>query len=250
MPELYNQMKFQQEAFLEKISYSIVYPSTVHPDGSDYVGTGVVIKYSEAVFVVSALHNFCSEGSTVDDIIKTWNSAPFRLRDDESLKFHDRREPPINSLAPREGILLPLKSSPLIDREHDLIVGEVEGKRLPKHIVHLLDLTQNAHTGELKQGTPLTTVGMPRWGGVKIPGGPRVLHPYTNAVLYDPQLQLPLPSAQDPADYFFMQYTRMEDGIDPRGFSGAAVWLDAGADLVVWTPTPKIVGIVLRYFPK
>jgi hypothetical protein len=52
-------------------------------------------------------------------------------------------------------------------------------------------------------------------------------------------------------NYFFMPYSLTQDGIDPRGFSGAPIIVNkepSGGEL--WIASPHVVGIALRYFKK
>ena len=52
-------------------------------------------------------------------------------------------------------------------------------------------------------------------------------------------------------NYFFMPYSLTQDGIDPHGFSGAPIIVNKEPSAgELWTASPHVVGIALRYFKK
>jgi hypothetical protein len=52
-------------------------------------------------------------------------------------------------------------------------------------------------------------------------------------------------------EYFFLPYSLAQDGINPHGFSGAPIFANKETGPGgLWTASPHVVGMVLRYFKK
>jgi hypothetical protein len=61
-----------------------------------------------------------------------------------------------------------------------------------------------------------------------------------------------LPSSFAPNDQFLLRYTRIEDDLEPEGFSGAGAWVNgvAAEENTIWRPNPVLCGVVTGYFKK
>jgi hypothetical protein len=152
------------------------------------------------------------------------------------------------------GVTLP-QSFPaglLIDEEHDLIAVEVDGSLEQFATAQFLDLEKDAYTAALQHEVSLVTLGNPFDGRIPIPGNSvrSALIPHLDHVLFDAHLNTSWSVTKYlRPDYFFMPYSLEQEKVAPHGFSGAPVFAQGGSDAEpVWIATPRVVGVVLRYF--
>jgi hypothetical protein len=249
MPEEYEINKQQGRAFVDSVSHSMVYLLHQELGGPPSSGAAVLLRFKGRTFIVSALHNFDFQGRNRAALTRTWNETQFKFRDEGTLAFHSGRELPARYNV-QHGARLATDRHMLTNTDHDLIAVRLEEGEVVSEHVYPIELENSAHTGEIHEGAPLITLGMPFSGAMRLPDGRNVLYPHTFEVPYDPALAstISLPARLNREDYIFYKYENVEGGVEPGGYSGAPVWsLHAVSDKELWYAKPVVVGIVLRH---
>jgi len=103
----------------------------------------------------------------------------------------------------------------------------------------------------IEDGTSVVIMGFPVANSAPLVPGVRTLGATSDHCKYDSSLTSAsgLPSAFDPDEQFLLKYTRIEDDLDPKGFSGAAAWVNGKISTEVWRPNPVLAGVVTSYLP-
>ena len=261
MIDLSEQGKQEVQAFVHRISRFVVFFHTVAPAElapatlyESSVGTGFLVQYRGRKYFVSALHNFFYEEGGLRGVAASWEAARFKFRGSQPINFEDSRTFPPGQLTIDSGVSIPhsFPEGLLIDQGNDLIAVEVDGDHPSFATGLFVDIDQDGYGGALQHEMSLVTLGNPFAGRISIPGNQEVsaLIPHLDHVLFDVNLKTPLTDLP-PGDYFFMPYSLHQEQIPPHGFSGAPIFVQGGSDAEpVWSATPQIAGVVLRYFDK
>jgi hypothetical protein len=224
MAEEYEINKQQGRAFVDSVSHSMVYLLHQEPGASPGSGAAVLLRFKERTYIVSALHNFDFQGRDSAALIRTWNETQFKFRDEGTLAFHSGRELPARYNL-KHGARLAKDRHMVTNPDHDLIAVPLEpGEAISEH-VYPIELESCAHTGEIQDGAPLITLGMPFGGAMRLPDGRNVLYPHTFEVPYDPGIAstISLPARLNREDYIFYKYENIEQGVEPGGYSGSSL---------------------------
>jgi hypothetical protein len=247
--EEYEINRQQGRAFVDRVSHSMVYLLHQEPGLAPGSGSAVLVEFKGRIYLVSALHNFDFQGESRADLTRTWNETQFKFRDAGELAFHRGRELP-GRYNLQHGIRLGRDRDMLTNPALDLIAVLLEPGEVVTEHVYPIKLEDCAYTGEIEEGAPLVTLGMPFNGAMTLPDGRRVLYPHTFEVQYDPAVSssISLPFRLNRNDYIFYPYENVEEGVEPGGYSGAPVWsLHAVPDGQIWYPKPVVVGIVIKH---
>ncbi len=244
-----SQGKHEVQAFLDNISHSVVY---VVIQTSNEVGNGtcLLLDYKGTRFVASALHVFAPRTNTAEEAKESCLKARFKFRDLGSLQYHETLNIPLSSFTPDMGVFI----SPvnlLLDKKHDLFAIELPSEFQVPEPARPVEISNQSFTGELTKGLSLVIAGSPIGGAVEALSGDRILHPFLEHSIYDPDLdtsKLPLSTFYRAEDHFLFPYSLQLEGIAPGGFSGAPVWIQGQVLSNVWYPIPAVAGIVLSYY--
>lgn len=138
--------------------------------------------------------------------------------------------------------------------EHDLIAVEVDGDHEHFAAAQFLNLEQDVYSGDLQHEMSMATLVNPFAGRIPIPGNQKTsaLIPHLDHVLFDANLDTSWAVTELlSADYLFMPYSLHQEQVPPHGFSGAPIFVQGGSDAeLIWTASPHVVGVMLRYFDK
>jgi hypothetical protein len=250
-PEGFNQIEALAQRFMKAVGFFIV---PHQQDGSASPATGFLVQFQGKRYFVSASHNFFNDVGGRDQVIKSWGATRFKFRDDSPLE----RVESLNEAAARVksyfGLSMPLSlpEGLLIDDKHDLIAVRVDPSFAAITHAEFINLESEYFTGELKSGYSLVTIGVTLSSQVDAPGAGPTLIPQLEHVRFDPDIETSgmTHDCYSP-NYFFMRYSLTQDGIDPHGFSGAPIIVNKEPSAgELWTASPHVVGIALRYFKK
>jgi hypothetical protein len=250
-PEGKNQVEALTQRFTKAVGYFIV-PHV--QDGTASPGTGLLVQFRGKRYFVSASHNFFNDAGGRDQAIRSWEAARFGFRDEaplgrvESLNEAERR------VKSDHGIKVPLSlpGGLLIDNKHDLIAVEIDPSFEGVASAEFVNLESECFTGELPPGLSLVLLGVTLSSQMYAPGAGPTLIPQLEHVRFDPYLEKSgMTHECYSPEYFFLPYSLAQDGIDPHGFSGAPIFANKeSAPGELWTASPHVVGIVLRFFKK
>jgi hypothetical protein len=263
MPDPSAQGEQEVQAFAHRIGPFIVFFHTLAPaeltqgkPAESSVGTGFLVQFQGRKYFVSALHNFFYKECALTGVIASWEAAKFKFRGTQPVNFEDARNFQPGKMTLDTGVSLPhsFPKGLVIDQDHDLIAVEVGGDHGHFATAQFLNLEQDMYSGDLQDQMSLVTLGNPFAGRIPIPGNQKAsaLIPHLDHVLFDANLDTSW-AATDylSPDYFFMPYSLHQEQVAPHGFSGAPVFVQGGSDAEpVWIATPRVVGAVLRYFPR
>ncbi len=203
------------------------------------VGSGVLVGRGGRAFVLTANHVIADAGPGE---IEFFLRLPGQLAEVGS------------GAAPRPGVQVRWRVvQRLQDSARDISALEVEATEIPAP-ADLYDLTGARPVG-MVAGISLVYCGVPT--SAALPLGPGI-HGITlcdEHVRHDPGLlarhrTMVRVTDHDPEAQVLVPYLRRQEGIEPRGFSGAGVWVnceDAGSP--IWRPRPALVGIIVGYIP-
>lgn len=233
----YDQHNAEFLAFQETISNSIVGIAIDGPDPG--IGTGTLVKWKGKRLLLTANHNL--DGTTPDCL-------RLLFRPPGNIKVAAMAEAAATyGLSPSPGIRAPLKREFCADLANDIALLEFlpHGTVPSPSIFYALD---DFPAFSIPDGTSIIVMGFPSDNSVRIPGG-RVVGPAADHVRYDSSLNSlsGLPSSYNPNSQYLLRYSRLQDGIHPRGFSGAGAWCNADVDGPVWHSNPRLAGMVVRY---
>ena len=249
------QGKHQVDALTQRFSRAVgFFISPTPTEGKPSPGTGLLVQFRGKKYLVSALHNFFHDLGGKDQVIQSWEATRFKFRDDAPLEGVESLNQAVSRVKSEYGITLPpsLPEGLLIDAKHDLIAVRINASLEQFAHADFVNLESESFTKDLTTGLSLVVVGVTLSSQVNVPGAGPTLVPQLDHVRFD--------SEQDTSgmthdcyspEYFFMPYSLTQDGIDPHGFSGAPVFVNREPSPGgLWTASPHVVGIVLRYFRK
>jgi hypothetical protein len=246
--------RHQVDAFIQRISLAVgTFVVPVPGTGKPSAGTGVLVQLRDRKYFVSALHCFFPESGD-EQVIQSWNAARFKFRDDQPMGRIENLHEAVQRAEPDVGISLPISEvgDLLIDKKHDLIAVRIYPSAGAMAHTEFFDLESEVFTGELTAGLSLFMLGGPQDSQVSVPGFGQTLIPQVEHVRFDPDIDDSGMAHEDYSpSYFYMLYSLTQDGIHPRGFSGAPVFVNKEpAPDGVWTVSPRIVGMAQRFVSK
>jgi hypothetical protein len=201
------------------------------------------------------LHNFKfqDEGGN-DQVIQSWEATRFGFRGDGPLESVESLNQAAGRAKSEYGITLPLSlpGGLLIDAKCDLIAVRMNPSLEGVAHAEFVNLESECFTKELTTGLSLMIAGVSLSSQVNIPGAGPTLIPQFDHVRFDSDVDKSgMTHNWSSPEYFFMPYSLRKDGIDPHGFSGAPVFVNKEPTPgVLWTASPHVVGLALRYFRK
>ena len=217
------------------------------------IGTGTLISYRGKHLVLTAEHVI---RGAVPSEVRFWckPSAPLVEK-----PARDVTERELKKLTP--GVNFPIETV-AADAEIDLALLAIKpGFQLPGSGA-LFDLSQSrvlTHPSTKLDGLSLLCFGFPVDNARTLAskGNRRLnfLGCTSNVCNYDPDLNAELwsrvSSSISSDRNFLLKYNPAEEAINPPGFSGCGVWINAVSDReLVWSPEPLLIGMVHRYVEK
>jgi hypothetical protein len=250
-PEGRNQLEALTQRFTKAVGFFIVPP---RHDGSASPATGFLVQFRGKNYFVSASHNFFNDQGGRDQVIRSWGATRFGFRDDSLLERVESMNEAARRVKSERGITLPLPppGGLLIDDKHGLIAARVDPSLEGLAHAEFVNLENECFTGELPPGCSLVLTGVTLSSQVYAPGAGPTLIPQVENVQFDPELETSgMTHDCDSPDYFFLPFSLTQDGIDPYGFSGAPIFANREPSAgELWTASPHVVGLALRYFKK
>ncbi len=255
LPAPSSEGRHQVDAIIQRISKSIVFfivptPGTAEPSP----GTGTLVQFQSRKYFVSALHCFFDDVGGNEQVIRSWNAARFKFRDEHLLGRTESLHKAVQRVRPDAGGNLQI-SAPgdlLIDTKHDLIAVRIHSDLGVGEHAEFIDLATEVFTKEFTGGLSLLVLGAPLDSQVSVPRFGQTLIPQLEHVRYDPDIDISgMAHDNYSPSYFYMPYSLTQDGINPHGFSGAPVFVNKEpASDGVWSVSPHMVGIVQRFSRK
>jgi hypothetical protein len=232
-------------AFMEAVVRS-TFGLAVHNNTG--IGTGTLVSFGEKKFVLTAEH-----------VIKDVDPSEIRylVPPPAPLKQHSMLDgvPPEFNL-PSSGDLFPVDGKVLINKTNDLAAIPLRSTALiPKYmrpfpIEICLDKIIN-DSSVLILGFPVDNSAEYK-GPLPYKGQWNALGVTSEHVVFSEPLQtkFTLHSTFDPERHFLIEYSRVDDGITPYGFSGAAAWCAEMPNSPIWTAKPYLAGVFTSWHPK
>ncbi len=196
--------ELQMRLFVASLSSSMVYLLHQEIPEDPGSGTAVLVNLDGRTYIASALHNFdLKQTGDLAAIVKVWNETRFSFRDGGTLDFHDQLALP-QRMRLDVGTEVSITTTPLIDREFDLIAVRLDPGRANLDTARPISLAQYSHTGEIRPGAQLTTVGIPLSGALPTEGGAHVAYPHTFIVPFDPNVPKPAVKSEHKSDDYLL----------------------------------------------
>jgi len=245
--------RHQVDAIMQRISKAVgFFIAPVPTDGSPSPATGLLIQVKGKQYFVTALHNFFHDYGNMEQVVKSWEETRFMFRDPRFGRTESMNEAAYQ-VRPQFGTMLSLYLSDdglLIDKKHDLLAVRVDGSLDVFASAEFLDIEEQSFTQDLKTGVSLLMVGVTLSSVVDAPGFGKTLIPQMDHVRFDADIDTSGTTHEwYSPEYFFMQFSLAQDGYDAKGFSGAPIFVNRDPSPgELWMPSPRVAGIVLRYF--
>jgi hypothetical protein len=250
-PEGKHQVDALTQRFTRAVGFFIV---PTPSEGKPSPGTGLLVQFRGKKYLVSALHNFFHDIGGKGQVIRSWEATRFKFRDNAPLERVESLYQAVSRVKSEYGQTLPLSlpEGLLIDTKHDLIVVRVNPSLEEIAHAEFVNLESECFTRELTTGLSLLVVGVTLSSQVNVPGAGPTLVPQLDHVRFDSDLDTSgMTHEWYLPEYFFMPYSLTQDGIAPHGFSGAPVFVNKEPSPGgLWTASPHVVGMALRYFRK
>lgn len=204
------------------------------------VGTGTFVKVNERRFVLTANHNL--KGASLDQIRLLPKPAG-------SIKEATMKEAAEQfGLVASTGLKVRFKEAVLTNAAADIALLEL----LPEAVIpppaefYALDGQSDF---AIQDGASIILVGFPVANSVELAAGNKVVGAASEVGAFDSTLNdLPgLPSSYDPSEQFLLRYSRLEDGLEPHGFSGAGAWCHFEPKGPIWDPNPRLTGVQVAF---
>ncbi len=244
--------RHQVDAMVQRINRMVVFCIVPTPrNEGPSSGTGVLVRLRGKQYFVSALHNFFYDFGGREQVVRSLLATRFRFHNGSPLGNVESLNEAVNRVEWTIGSSLPVprEEDILIDARYDLIAVRLDPSWEQIAHAEFVDLETESFTAELTTGLSLLMFGVPIDSLVDAPGGGPTLIPQLDHVRYDAEQDTTgISYVYDAPAYFFLPYSLARDGIKPHGFSGAPVFVNKETT-PIWTSSPHIVGIALRYFP-
>jgi hypothetical protein len=145
-------------------------------------------------------------------------------------------------------VLLPVEDDAIADQENDIVAIRLNTDRLPP-TARFSEIDPRAQI--IRDGSTVILGGFAWDNSFPLKGQARAVGVTTQSGRFDSALNARkgLSSKYNPDNHFLLPYTRVEDGVKPYGFSGAAAWCNADQVGAVWAPHPILVGVQTAWFP-
>jgi hypothetical protein len=224
-------------AFNEAILRSTVGIATNNNTG---VGTGTLVSFGARNFVLTAAH--VVEGASMSEI-------RYFISPSTPLKEHSMRKGlPIVEMA-YAGDCFNTDGEPIIDDVNDLAAIPLASSPLMPNYMQFIPIEHCMDT--IREGSSVLIIGFPVANSALFDGEKqyRAVGLTSEHALFSEalQTQFVLPSSYDPNIHYLIDYSRMDDGILPFGFSGAAAWCSATSHGSIWAAKPVFAGVVTRW---
>lgn len=228
-------------AFNEAILRSTVGIATNNNTG---VGTGTLVSFRERNFVLTAAHVI--EGTDLSEI-------RYYVPPSTPLKEHSMRKglPPVEMAY--AGDCFKTHGQPIVDDANDLAAIPLAISPLMPRYMQFIPIEGCLKT--MRDGASVLIVGFPVANSALLASASegskwiRALGLTSEHAQFSEALQTEfvLPSTYDPDIHYLIEYSRMDDGILPFGFSGAAAWCSLTPQGSVWAAVPAFAGVVTRW---
>lgn len=245
--------RHQVDALMQRISRAVgFFIAPLPTDGSPSPATGLLVQVKGKQYFVTALHNFFHDYGKMEQVVKSWEETRFMFRDPRFGRTESMNEA-ARLVRPQLGTMLPLYLSDdglLFDEKHDLLAVRVDGSLEAFAHAEFLDIEEQSFTKDLESGVSLLMVGVTLSSVVDAPDFGPTLIPQMDHVRFDADTDTSGTTHEwYSAEYFFMRFSLVQDGYDAKGFSGAPVFVNKEPSSgELWMPSPRVTGIVLRYF--
>jgi hypothetical protein len=240
------------EAMIQKISKAVGFFLVPDPNmGTPSSGTGTLVQWQGTKYFVSALHCFFHDSGGDDQVIRSWNATRFAFPSARQFGRTESLHEAEQRVEPEIGRTIPVHAREdfFIDSRHDLIAVRVPSALIDAPHLEYVNLETEAFTKELAEGVSLLVLGAPIASRVNVPGFGQTLIPQVDHVRYDPHIDISgLGIDFYSQSYFYFPYSLTQEGIDPHGFSGAAVFVTKKSEPDgIWSVSPQMVGIVQQF---
>ncbi len=154
LPAPSSEGRHQVDAIIQRISKSIVFfivptPGTAEPSP----GTGTLVQFQSRKYFVLALHCFFDDVGGNEQVIRSWNAARFKFRDEHLLGRTESLHKAVQRVRPDAGGNLQI-SAPgdlLIDTKHDLIAVRIHSDLGVGEHAEFIDLATEVFTKDLPE---------------------------------------------------------------------------------------------------
>ncbi len=213
----------------------------VFPHNGAAPATGTLVTWKDRPFVLTASHVL--EGVRLNEVrFYTRDVGPIvRIGPEEALRKYG---PPR-----RAGERFDIRGVAAESNQHrdDLVILELSslaGVSRYARFYHLVDKPL-----ALTDGTTVLTMGYAEDSSVAIAPGRRGIAATDDFATFSSTLnaRTDLHSSYDSARQFLLPFTRLEDGIEPHGMSGAGAWSNSNPLGQLWAAHPVLVGVVSRW---
>lgn len=205
------------------------------------IGTGIFVSFRGERFVLTAAHVI--QGVSLSKI-------RYFVPPSTSLRELSMRNVFQFCESAHTGEAFKIADGAIIDDLNDLAAIPLHPlQSLPSH-VHFVPVEDCLDT--IRNGASILIVGFPVANSALVEnaeGLTRALGITSEHATYREELQTRCAQSltYDPEVHFLIEYSRMEDGIRPSGFSGAAAWCSLSPRSSIWTAVPAFVGVVIRW---
>jgi hypothetical protein len=206
------------------------------------IGTGTLVSYKERTFAFTAEHVI--RGA---DLQETRYFVP----PSTPLIEHSMRDgfPQKFELA-YAGDCFKVDGNAVIDRGNDLAAIPLVPSPLMPSYMQFFPIENRLEA--INDGASVLLVGFPVANSTLVSGVNKALGLTSEHALFSRtlQTQFTLHSSYDPSRHFLIDYSRIDDGITPYGFSGAAAWCSGPSGGPIWAAKPIFAGIITGWFEK
>ena len=247
--------KHQVDALTQRFSRAVGFFIVPTPnDGKPSPCTVLRVQLRGKKDLVSAVHNFVHYVGGKDQVVRSWEATRFKFRDEAPLESVESLNQAESRVKSEYGITLPLTlpEGLLIDDKHDLIAVRINPSVEGIAHAEFVNLESECFPRELTTGLSLLVVGVTLSSQVNVTGAGPTLVPQLDHVRFDSDLDTSgMTHRWYSPEYFFIPYSLTQDGIDPHGFSGAPAFVNKEPSPgELWTASPHVIGMALRYFRK
>lgn len=205
------------------------------------IGTGTLVSFGDRKFVLTAEH-----------VIKDVDPSEIRylVPPPTPLKQHSMLDGvPREFNLPSSGDMFPVDGTLLIDKANDLAAIPLGSTALIPNYMRFFPIEHCL--GKINNDSSVLILGFPVDNSAEFKGP----HPYqgkwsalgvtSEHAIFSEALQTryTLHSSFDLNRHFLIEYSRVEDGITPPGFSGAAAWCSEAPNPPIWSVKPFLAGV-------
>jgi hypothetical protein len=206
------------------------------------IGTGTLVSYRERTFAFTAEH-------VIRDV--DLQEIRYFVPPSTPLIEHSMRDglPQKFELA-YAGDCFKVDGNAIIDRGNDLAAIPLVPSPLMPSYMQFVPIENCLEA--INDGASVLLVGFPVDNSTVVSGMNKALGLTSEHAVFSRSLQtqLTLRSSYDPSRHFLIDYSRINDGITPYGFSGAAAWCSRPSGSPIWAAKPIFAGIINGWVEK